>query len=82
MAVDILGGAPLSSDAPLFATTDHPKPPSEYWGDNTFPYQTNAWFENFVLDGADQLVQSYPFAVKAREDGLSLSLPNLVSPIK
>ena len=68
----------MSTDAPAFAPIEHPKPPSSYWGTNNGPYQTNAWFENFVLDGADQLVQAYPFSVKARDDGLSISIPNLV----
>lgn len=29
---DILGGAPLSDSAPNFAFLDHPKQPSDFWG--------------------------------------------------
>ena len=77
-AVDILGGSPFSSDAPNFAPADHPKAPTSFWGDISGPYPTNAWFHNFVLDSADQLVQAYPFTLKGREDGLSICVPDMV----
>ena len=54
----LLGGEPLSGGAaPLFAPVDHPRSPTAFWADASAPLPTNAWWENFVLDAGDQLVQ-------------------------
>ena len=73
---EILGGDPLGSDAPIFATTTHPKPPSPFWGDLPGPYETNIWWLNLVLDGGDQPVVTFPYTVNVDEMGLHLCYPD------
>ena len=73
---DILGGDPLGSDQPIFATTTHPKPPSPFWGDLPGPYETNVWWLNLVLDGGDQPVVTYPYDIKLADEGLHLCFPD------
>merc|ERR1712027_91293 len=75
---DILGGDPLGSDQPIFATTTHPKPPSPFWGDLPGPYETNIWWLNLVLDGGDQPVVTYPYDIKLADEGLHLCYPDKV----
>merc|ERR1712117_316200 len=69
---DILGGDPLGSDQPIFATTTHPKPPSPFWGDLPGPYETNIWWLNLVLDGGDQPVVTYPYDIKVADEAYVL----------
>merc|ERR1712117_1007868 len=75
---DILGGDPLGSDQPIFATTTHPKPPSPFWGDLPGPYETNIWWLNLVLDGGDQPVVTYPYDIKLADEGLHPCYPDKV----
>jgi endoglucanase Acf2 len=58
-----------------FATATHPMPPdAELWGSSIQkPYPTGAWWLNFVLPGAPYPAASYPYAVKAQNDGLAIS---------
>lgn len=49
-------------------------PDAELWGKNIQnPYPTGAWWLNFVLPGAPYPAASYPYAVKAQNDGLAVS---------
>ena len=75
---ELFGGDPLGSDAPIFATTTHPKPPTPFWGDLPGPYETNIWWLNLVLDGGDQPVVSYPYTMTLGEFGMSLCFPDKV----
>merc|ERR1712117_599723 len=57
---DILGGDPLGSDQPIFATTTHPKPPSPFWGDLPGPYDIKLADEGLHLCFPDKVVdQAY-----------------------
>lgn len=78
----MLGGAPLSTDAPPFEARDHPKQPTDFWGTHTGPLPTNIWWQNLILDLGDQLVATLPYTAKALDDGLHLCMPNKVFDVK
>lgn len=80
LALELLGGSPLSTDRPPYAALNHPKPPNDVlFGQAAgLPYETNSWWQNFVLDAGDQPVIVLPYSVKAAGDGLIACLSNKV----
>ena len=45
-----------------YSNVEHPAPPSSYFGDSiSRPYPTNKWFQNFVLDQANQPIMPMPY---------------------
>ena len=80
-AIELLGGSPLSTDKPPYEARNHPKPPNDalFGGSAGLPYETNSWWQNFVLDNGDQPVIVLPYSVKAADDGLIACLSNKVS---
>ena len=80
-AVQILGGEPLSNQAPPFTPVPHPKQPNSLWGTNVAPFPTNSWWENAVLDFGNNTVAPLPYTVKFQDDGLHVTLPEKVGTV-
>lgn len=84
---------PISTSQPsFFAQTNKITSPGRYssahprgwWGPNiSFPYPTNAWFEDFILPGNDGMVVArtdrrttvLPYSVRATDGGLQFCYP-------
>ena len=81
LALELLGGSPLSTDRPPYQAVNHPKPPNDvlFGSAAGLPYETNSWWQNFVLDAGDQPVIVLPYSVKAANDGMIASLPKKVT---
>ena len=82
LGLDLLGGSPLSTAPPpnIYVQIDHPKPPNSLLlgTAGNGPYETNAWWQNFVLDNGDQPVSVLPYSLKATNDGMVATLPKKV----
>ena len=75
----LLGGDPLSVSEPAFEPVDHPQPPNGLWGSYQGPYFTNIWWGNLILEDGTGVIVSYPYELEAHDDGVHISLPEIVS---
>lgn len=68
-------GAPFATTAPTFAKASHALAPTALWGDIAGPRPTNAAWMDVVLGNGANPFHVYPYAVKALDGGLEVSLP-------
>lgn len=68
-------GDPFSTASPTYAPVTHPLAPTVLWGKLGGPYPTNAAWMDFVLGAGRNTVNLLPYAVKALDSGLQISLP-------
>ena len=72
---DLFGSPPLASGPPPWQARDHGQVPTELWGTTGFPFPTNVWWQNSVLDKGDGVDVVNPYIVKTMSDGLHVCLP-------
>ena len=73
--LSLLGGEPLSKASSPWPSADHSAPPSALWADAAAPLPTNAWWQNLVLGDGENVINSLPYTLRARADGLHLCHP-------
>lgn len=75
----VLGeAAPITSEAPPFATGTHSLSPTPLWGSNpSRPLPTNAWWQNLVLGTGVVRQAVHPYQVRADPGGLHVSFPRI-----
>ena len=72
---DLFGSPPLASGPPPWEARDHQQTPTDLWGNTGFPFPTNVWWQNSVLDKGDGVAAVNPYIVKTMSDGLHVCLP-------
>ena len=72
---DLFGSPPLASGPPPWESRDHGQVPTDLWGTTGFPFPTNVWWQNLVLDKGDGVAVVNPYIVKTKSDGLHVCLP-------
>ena len=71
----LLGGPPLSGASAPWPVADHSLTPSSTWADSSAPLPTNAWWQNLVLGTGENVINSLPYTLRSRADGLHLCHP-------
>jgi len=71
----LLGGEPLSKASSPWPSAEHSLAPSSTWADASAPLPTNAWWQNLVLGTGENVINSLPYTLRARADGLHLCHP-------
>ena len=52
----------------MHAKVENPHKPHVLWADQRRPYETNAWYANFGLGSGHELVNVYPYVLKAMDN--------------
>lgn len=76
--ISLLGGSPLSTEAPPFSVQSHGLNPTGLWADSNGPLPTNAWWQNLVLGGGGLTVNTLPYLVQCHSDALRFCIPEKV----
>ena len=64
--------APFSTRPPAHSPAENPHKPHLLWADQKRPYETNAWYANFGLGSGHELVNVYPYVLKAKDDEMKV----------
>ena len=75
-AGDLFGGPTLASGPPPWEAKDHHQAPTSLWGTTGFPFPTNVWWQNMVLEQGELVNAVDPYLVKTMNDGLHVCLPD------
>lgn len=61
-----------SALGPFLSTSPHTLNPRLKSSKNKYT-PTNAWFENWLLNKGESTIQTYPYQIQAKKDGLCIS---------
>ena len=78
VSADLFGGPPLASGPPTWQKMNHHQAPTSLYGATGFPFPTNVWWQNMVLNDGDLVNVVNPYIVKTMTDGLHVCLPEFV----
>jgi endo-1,3(4)-beta-glucanase len=73
---DLFGEPQLVSTPPPWERRAHDQIPSQLFGSTGFPFPTNVWWQNMVLDQGDLVNVVDPYIVKTTNQGLHVCLPD------
>ncbi|KTC92935.1 MULTISPECIES: glycosyl hydrolase [Legionella] len=77
LSLSYYGRAKPADPKHAFPTTTNSIVPSQFWLNNAKPFQTNAWFINFMMDrtkeGQSNPVTVFPYQTKISAKGISIS---------
>ena len=76
VSADLFGGPPLATGPPTWQKMTHHQAPTSLYGATGFPFPTNVWWQNMVLNDGDLVNAVNPYLVKTMSDGLHVCLPD------
>lgn len=76
---DLFADAPLATSKPTLNEVSHPVIPNARAASLKAPLPTNSFWENIIVGTGQNRVNALPYQVRVLPDGLSVSVPNVVT---